>query len=307
MRKDIIKKLLCPKCKNTNLELVSLKRGIKDIIEGRILCEKCNSSYVITDGIVRFVAPKDDLWDNEWRKRFNPNENKKLISTALKNKETLISYVPIAKLAIRNKIDVKDSIEIGCGSGTYSLLLKKLGIIKNPAVVDTSIQALYGLKRLFNLFNEECSPVLANGKCLPFKNKSFSLSLSGGLIEHFKQKDQQTIIHEHCRCAENVLCQAPLNSISYWIFRYIFTLHNSLRWPYGFERPLSTRDFKELFEREKYNVTDIAYHDVLTSIFFVKFTHLYEKIPPKIKFLMPKFFKKEIVIYAREFYRCFAE
>jgi SAM-dependent methyltransferase len=243
---------------------------------------------------------RDNLWEDIWENNFDDIiiTAKNRISTAFDDKATLLNYFPITKLATRNKLKFKKSLEIGCGSGTYSLILKKIGATSDVFLIDLSLQSLYGAKTVFDLYGEKCYPLLADAKSLPFKDKVFDISISGGVVEHFKDEEQQKMVREHCRCSENVLCQVPLNSLSYWIYRIVFTLLNSFKWPFGYEKPLSLGNLKKLFSNEGFSIKDVSYHDVLTAVLFVKFTFFYKKLPTKIKFLLPNIFRKEVVVYA---------
>ena len=50
MKKDILDILCCPTCKG-DLELTIKKEENEEIIEGKLTCKKCSSSYSIGGGI----------------------------------------------------------------------------------------------------------------------------------------------------------------------------------------------------------------------------------------------------------------
>jgi len=50
MKKDLLDIICCPTCKG-NLDLKISKEEKGEIIEGSFTCKKCNSRYIIEDGI----------------------------------------------------------------------------------------------------------------------------------------------------------------------------------------------------------------------------------------------------------------
>ncbi|MEM0351219.1 MAG: methytransferase partner Trm112 [Archaeoglobaceae archaeon] len=50
MRRSLLDILACPKCKS-DLELEVLEQENDEIITGKLICRKCETSYPIEDGI----------------------------------------------------------------------------------------------------------------------------------------------------------------------------------------------------------------------------------------------------------------
>jgi len=176
-----------------------------------------------------------------------------------------------------NNIGVKFgiSIEIGCGSGYYSLMLKKLGLVEDCVLLDSSFSALKIASQLFRISGEDAFFVLADGLEVPFADKSFDLSFSGGLIEHFRGSEQRKLVSEHCRVAESVVCQVPTHSLFYWLQRGVITLLNA-KWPFGYESPVSSEQLESLYRNEGFQLRSFGYHDFITMLLFrlsVRFRH----------------------------------
>jgi len=300
IKESIISKIRCANCRRSNLvvELVT-------DFEGRISCPYCNATYPIRRGILFLADPKASDWDRIYETPIRGNlartlnDHIKLIEKALREERSLLSYFILAHLAKKTIARSRDSIEIGCGSGTYSLILKKLKIASTSYLVDRSLNALLNAQRIFSIFDEKAIYVLGDALNLPFKENAFDLAFSGGLIEHFKYKEQQRIISEHCRLANRILCQVPTNSIPYWIQRMGLTLLNK-RWPFGYERPLSQSTLKKYFKNSGFVVKSFMYHDPLTAFLFrASIRH------PWIGGLASKHFlnrllKHEVVVYAQK-------
>ncbi|RLF27613.1 MAG: Trm112 family protein [Thermoplasmata archaeon] len=57
MKRELLDIICCPTCKE-DLKLVIKKEENNEIIEGTLICKKCNSSYTIEDGIPNLLPKK---------------------------------------------------------------------------------------------------------------------------------------------------------------------------------------------------------------------------------------------------------
>jgi len=57
MKKDLLDILACPKCKHHPLELTVEREIDGEVVEGRLVCVKCQVSYAIEDGIPNLLPP----------------------------------------------------------------------------------------------------------------------------------------------------------------------------------------------------------------------------------------------------------
>ncbi len=118
------------------------------------------------------------------------------IDYSLKIKEGIFQYYPWLDVLRRNNLGFVKCLEVGSGTGAYSLILKKLGFAKKVYLLDWSEESLHMAKKLFKDYKEKATFIRGNALNLPFKDKSFDLTISGGLIEHFNDLDMQRVIEE---------------------------------------------------------------------------------------------------------------
>src|SRR5690606_18040987 len=114
-----------------------------------------------------------------YKKRFDYPEN------------FLLNYYGMPRLAKELGWKCKDGIELGSQWGSNTLTLCKFGIIEQPWLLDISVAALQGAMAFYKKF--DLLPFAMQGEIhsLPFKDQAFDLSLSGGLYEHFVEKEQE--------------------------------------------------------------------------------------------------------------------
>lgn len=290
------RKIKCPNCKHIgNFEII-----IKSDSEYSLFDKHCGKEFMSNKGILNLIGRRASTqWDKLYKMgiKGNPVRTAEDLDHLLSDMPPSLSYFPLVELLNDMGVTFKESVEIGCGSGIYSLLLKTLGIVKEPPVlVDTSYNGLLIAKKLYEIRGEKALLILADGLDLPFADKSFDLGLSGGLIEHFADSKQQRIISEHCRVAKNVICQCPTPSIPYWFQRAFVTLLNA-GWPFGFEVPISYDKLVTLFKREGFKLGGHNYHDLLSMFLFRSSLQFRFIKPLKSKWILNKLLKTEIVCY----------
>jgi ubiquinone/menaquinone biosynthesis C-methylase UbiE len=169
-------------------------------------------------------------------------------------------------------------------------------IIDVPILVDMSLPALKIAQNVFNAFEEKALFVLADATNLPFVDKCFDLSLSGGLIEHFKGEQLSRIVSEHCRVVSSVACQFPVSTPCYWFQRGGISLLN-FGWPFGYELPLPRNTVKYLFEKERFQLCADSYHDMMSTLLTRATLPLDSITLPKQKGLLNKLTTTESVMY----------
>lgn len=207
---------------------------------------------------------KPTIW-NEIYSKTDRESIQKSLKYGLKNKETFQKYYAWLDILIQNKIKIKKSLEVGSGTGGYSFILKKLGIVNEVYLLDYSKESLKIAKESFKKNNLKGNFIEGNAFNLPFKNKEFDLVLSGGLLEHFGEENMIKILKEQKRVSKYILTQVPVNNVPYWIMRIIITLIKR-GWPFGFEKPISIKKNLKLYKRLGIKIIDVNYHDILTSI-----------------------------------------
>jgi len=236
------------------------------------------------------------VWDKIYSEN-NFNISVRMIENLLKNRQLLYSYYPIVRLLEKNKLKINKSIELGAGTGQMSLILKKLGLVKEVYLVDIEKSALEIAKRLFAKFNEKCTIIHSDMFKLKYKKDEFDLCFSGGLIEHFKGKQQDEVIQIHANLAKYIIYQFPFNSHTYWLIRCIISAKNKGKWPFGYEKPISKARTKILMKRNNIKILDEDFHYVLPAV-----ACRLKKVPNKALF-SPKnipFFKMDYAVLCKK-------
>ena len=280
-----MKLIICPKCKHDNLT------DKKDYL----VCNKCGEKYAIREGILVLKPQRGfETWDELYKKRNFKKEIKQMRSY-LNNKRVLDYYI-FAGIIKRNGLKLKNSLEIGSGLGKYSLVLKNNGLVEDVYMVDFSFESLLISKKIFDFFGLDGNFILADARRLPFKDKSFDLTFSGGLLEHYLGKEKDMVFSEHHRLSNKVIFQVPTNSFAYWFRRIIATIIY-LGWPFGFENPISFKQLKNFYKKNNMKIVDCDYHDFLTASLFI----LSNRIPFFSRLIKKGFFshllRSDIVVY----------
>jgi hypothetical protein len=180
----------------------------------------------------------------------------------------LLTYYRMPWLAKNLAWSFEDSVELGCGWGSYSLFLHRFGLTKRIWLLDISRSALRATLEVFSHFQLKPFAVQGEIHSLPFADKAFDVSLSGGLYEHFVGGEQEALVSENCRISRRVLCQVPEGTAAYWAYRKAITFWKG-KWPFGFEVPLSRLRIKELFSRSGGTVRAWDQHNLASAQWMV--------------------------------------
>lgn len=270
--------LACPICKS-NLAY----KNNKLLCENKHSFEKKNGIWFFYPNN-RGVSPFNEIWDNVYDKSNIEYFQKKLDYYSDKtNSVTFKEYYVFIELLKKHipNLKIKNYLDLGCGTGSYSLALSFVFDIKNIILVDKSVTALLVAKKLLQYYNRNCVLMCADGFSLPFKDNVFDLSITSGLFEHFSKEEQETIVSEQCRVANLISCQLPADSLSYWIYRKIVEIKNN-GWPFGYEKPLKYVQSRRLFEKCRFTEIDYRIHNLFSSFLFSelknkKYEFLYNK------------------------------
>lgn len=219
------------------------------------------------------VKKTDDVetWDAVYNSEsdFQRSTSISWLEAGLKDNRLLYAYYPVARLAKKIPEPVGKSIEIGCGSGRYSLVLKKLGLIRDAVLLDFSTSALDSAERLFKYFGETCTLIHSSLDDMEFEAQSFDLAFSGGLVEHFRTTaERRKYIKAHTDTARWTIIQAPAYSTGYWVQRMIITLIKR-GWPFGFERPYSNKELLAIADDIGVSLEAIDYQYFLNFLIFL--------------------------------------
>ena len=145
-----------------------------------------------------------------------------------------------------DKVKGKLLLETGCGSGNNLYGFNQLGY--RTYGLDVSEEVLITAKR--NCEGKNFKPLLIKSdvRKMPFKDNTFDLLLSPGLVEHLK--DHKNAVHESIR----ILKKGGHLWISVPYKFTFFVLNKKIQqliriWPLGLEKSFSERYFKKLLEK----------------------------------------------------------
>lgn len=268
MRREFLSSLCCPQCQQA-LFLAEGTTQAGEIASGDLQCRACSRTYPIREGIPLLQPAAANLQDKHWERLHQQVDYQAVVRLMRPRFElpehVLLDYYAHAELARRQNLQPESILELGAGTGSYSLALQRLVRIGKMCLLDISFSALLGARNIFAAFNLRPDLVQGDIRSLPFADRTFDLTLSGGLIEHFAGEEQTRIVAEHCRVAGTVLIQAPLSSPAYWLFRLGYTLYKG-RWPFGFERPLTKRKVRQLLAAQGVQVAAWSGHDFAAGV-----------------------------------------
>lgn len=145
--------------------------------------------------------------DEEWKKVYQARANQDLPAYK-KGFWTSKGYSQLMKVTLKLvnpiKSEIKNALDVGCGTGTYCQELSKLGIkIKG---IDYTEELIMEAKKKFPNLDFE----VGNGYNLNFENKSFDLVISIGALQCLE--NHRKFIEEICRVSKKYVILSTLLS-----------------------------------------------------------------------------------------------
>lgn len=245
-------KMRCPECRRGPLKATPARAG-QDTGRwkvGGLSCPHCRRRYPVTQGVLRMlpsgVETRYQYWA-ELHKAIDYSGVTRLFRTRFEYPAPfLLTYHRMAALGRKSGLKGLTALELGAGSGSYSLSLVHFGVVKESWLLDISLESLLGARQVFRDFGLQPFLIQADIHRLPFADGAFDLTLSGGLMEHFVGPEQQALVDENCRVSRRIFCQVPSSTPTYWVYRKLLTWWWG-KWPFGFEVPLKTARLKALY------------------------------------------------------------
>ena len=189
----------------------------------------------------------------------------------------------IKKLPRRARI-----LEAGCGLGRWVFYLDSLGF--ETVGLDIVREALKEAIAYGRIKRKPTVLVRGDVLNLPFRENSFDLVLSLGVIEHFKNGKEKTCIKESFKVLKNFGLLFVSVPNKYHFIYILLRGYSTMRgkWRIGFERSFSIRDLKHFLEVEGFLVQEVK-----TFGFKYATTH----VILGLSFLWPLIFVKGVRIY----------
>ncbi len=169
------------------------------------------------------------MWDSHWRKgAFHNKEHKALINTCI----AIFGY-NLSGLKV---------LEVGSGRGVDSVKLAQLGAV--ACMVDYSKPSFDLSTALASAKGAKVNPVLADASLLPFRDETFDLVFSQGIMEHGSNLGLLTEQARVVKTGGYVIVDVPQ---LYSLQAVIKAIQIKLRkWPYGDEKSFSKRDVEQM-------------------------------------------------------------
>lgn len=210
------------------------------------------------------------VWDNIWTQR------RKIPYPIiyLKNSSYNRLIVNIFEKEIGD-LTGKKIIEVGCGTGTTSIWLSKLGA--NISLLDISLNSIKLSKSLFQHKKRKASSFNASMFELPLKEKQYDVVWNTGVLEHFERNDQKRALLEMkriCKPGGVIITINPSEKSLIYKRAKEYALKKG-RWQAGNEIPV--KSFKDLF-----NEVDLIYDNEYFTGFLTQFQYLKYYFPSKI-------------------------
>lgn len=204
-------------------------------------------------------------WGSFWEKEFNlPVE----IGYHRSTRE------PFYKLLNRNILSLSDRkelriLEIGCGTAIDSCILANMNNIR-IFCLDLFFSAVKLAQRISREFNAPLLFVNCDAKRICFKDKTFDLVFSQGVLEHFHDLDP--VMEEQLRLLKDggiLIIDVPQTYTLCTLVKQ--RMIKKGKWPYGWETQFSYRDLLLLGRRFGLQAIDVCGHQHDSYIRFFNF------------------------------------
>jgi SAM-dependent methyltransferase len=140
----------------------------------------------------------------------------------------------------------KCTLEVGCGRGFHSIFLSYF--VHSVIGIDTNKEVI-ALARQCNIrFHGKARFQLIDGHRIPFRDNSFDIVFSQGLLEHFSDKDMTNFVDEWLRLAP--VCVVSVPSVEYGAREF------------GNERLLTTGEYQRIFTNYSVNFRSYGFRPV---------------------------------------------
>ena len=163
----------------------------------------------------------------------------------------------------------KEIIEVGCGSGYFSLEMAKKG--GKITLLDISPKALEVARTLFDKAKVKCKLILDDALKSSVKPNTFDIVWNGGVIEHFYDEGKIQLLTEMKKMTKpggTVLVACPNKWDLPFFFMKKFADWRG-NWPFGYEDLISPIKLRKLFSDSGMPGAKIFSFDPLTGWWFL--------------------------------------
>ncbi len=202
----------------------------------------------------------EDVWSN-YVKRYTKDwtlNNRDLRCIKLFTKQELknldIGDTPLFKWLHKYKSKNRKLLDAGCGCGFFTIYSKKLGY--SPIGIDLSKESIKLARKLARINKTKIKFLIGDVRNMPFKDNSFDIVLSSGVIEHFSDTGKAVKEHSRVLKSKGIL----IGNIPY---RYSIFVPNKFfqkilgKWQAGYEKSFSISKIKNLFNKHNLNIEEV--------------------------------------------------
>jgi uncharacterized protein YbaR (Trm112 family)/ubiquinone/menaquinone biosynthesis C-methylase UbiE len=188
MKTELLQYLVCPKCKGEIFAKIN-KKVKNEIITGALKCKNCKNTFLITQGIPRFVTDKtkdfvktEDSFSAKWRIHHKNHQAKDWIEFQQKWFLDRFGWKSIAQLN-NFLIDKRHILEAGTGVGNTAKMLS-VNPTSQVFAIDASESIDFAYKKYSHVHNLHF--LQSDLRELPFKTNFFDYILSDQVLHHTK-------------------------------------------------------------------------------------------------------------------------
>ena len=202
---------------------------------------------------------------------------------------------PLINLVKKYLAPTKKFLEFGCGTAVDSYIIKEDIPECEGYAVDLSLTALQVAKKIGKSFSQPLFFGVMDGENLSFRDSSFDVIFSQGVMEHFE--DPLPMLSEQIRILKSdgklIVC-VPQKYNPYTLYK-----HRAMRtqsWEWGWETEYSLSDLKKLGEQAGLKILDYCGHEYVRTDYGLwclrKFFFLLQKRNPVRDFFLFRFIER---------------
>ena len=190
MRRELLKILQCPNCRQSDWRLKSLEEDSREIRRGNLTCAWCQNKYPINKGILDCLVASHPWIESAQRsyRRSKASTAKEWSPEQLARREhledtyTSDSRANFAQLIKRLPAGEGWALDLGAGTGWTTSQVAALGY--KSIALDISADNKLELGECFFDSNIYFDRILADMNRLPFKTQSLSLASASAALHH---------------------------------------------------------------------------------------------------------------------------
>lgn len=230
-----------------------------------------------------------DTWHSCWEKDFNIAKE---IDYHLNSRGPFYELLNRNIRSFGNKKDLK-ILEIGSGTAIDSCIVSKMNGI-TVFCLDLFYSALKLAEKIAKDFSANLIFINSNVNKICFKDKSFDLIFSQGVLEHFR--DYSLVMKEQVRLLKDggiLVIDVPQAYTLYTIVKHRKIKKNT--WPFGWEIQFSYRDLVSLGTRYGLEPIDVCGHEYDSNVRFFNLAllrNIIKRMQKKNPLRQHTFFKK---------------